>query len=69
MSWNDDNFIERLQSSISNRSNVEGCNNKKKLNLWNQENSTENKLKKNSYSSIFKKPNIEWWDWKKKLSK
>ena len=30
MSWNDDNFIERLQSSISNRSNVEGCNNKKK---------------------------------------
>jgi hypothetical protein len=67
MSWNDDNFIERLQSSISNRSNVEGCNNNKKTKSMKPEKLHIKQIEKNSYSS--KKSNIEWWDWKKKLSK
>jgi hypothetical protein len=54
MSWNDDNFIERLQSSISNRSNVEGCNNKKKTKFMKPGKLHRKQIeKKKSYSPIF----------------
>jgi len=58
MSWNKDNFIKRLQSSISNRSNVEGCNKKTKSIKPGKLNRKQ--IEKKSYSSIFKTPNIKW---------